>query len=90
MCGFERISFVDGFTRYKQFNMHPEDEKHTVLNVARGVCYIVMPFGLKSAGATYQRAMSVIFQKHLHKTIECYVDDLVIKSKKKEHHLKVL
>lgn len=60
------------------------------LNVARGVCYIVMPFGLKSAGATYQRAMSVIFQKHLHKTIECYVDDLVIKSKKKEDHLKVL
>ncbi|CAM8914696.1 unnamed protein product [Rhodiola kirilowii] len=40
-----------------------------------------MPFGLKNAGATYQRAMQKIFEDMMHKTIECYVDDVVVKSK---------
>ncbi|KAL0405768.1 UNVERIFIED_CONTAM: hypothetical protein Slati_3890700 [Sesamum latifolium] len=46
-----------------------------------------MPFGLKNAGATYQRAMQRIFNDMLHKNVECYVDDLVVKSKKREDHL---
>ncbi|KAL0445388.1 UNVERIFIED_CONTAM: hypothetical protein Slati_2261500 [Sesamum latifolium] len=46
-----------------------------------------MPFGLKNAGATYQRAMQRIFDDMLHKNVECYVDDLVVKSKKREDHL---
>ncbi|KAL0455252.1 UNVERIFIED_CONTAM: Polyprotein P3 [Sesamum latifolium] len=50
-------------------------------------CYKVMPFGLKNAGATYQRAMQRIFDDMLHKNVECYVDDLVMKSKKREDHL---
>ncbi|KAL0311587.1 UNVERIFIED_CONTAM: Retrovirus-related Pol polyprotein from transposon.6 [Sesamum angustifolium] len=45
-----------------------------------------MPFGLKNAGATYQRAMQRIFDDMLHKNVECYVDDLVVKSKKREDH----
>ncbi|XP_070015187.1 uncharacterized protein [Nicotiana sylvestris] len=39
--------------------------------------YAVMPFGLKNAGATYQRAMQNIFDNLLHKNVEFYVDDLV-------------
>ncbi|KAL0427682.1 UNVERIFIED_CONTAM: hypothetical protein Slati_2943000 [Sesamum latifolium] len=46
-----------------------------------------MPFGLKNAGATYQRAIQRIFDDMLHKNVECYVDDLVVKSKKREDHL---
>ena len=46
-----------------------------------------MPFGLKNAGATYQRAMMQIFRDQQHKTVECYVDDLAVKSRKKEDHL---
>ena len=46
-----------------------------------------MPFGLKNAGATNQRAMMEIFRDIQHKTVECYVDDLAIKSKKKDTHL---
>ena len=38
----------------------------------------VMPFGLKNAGATYQRAMTNIFKELLHHEVECYVDDLVL------------
>lgn len=49
-----------------------------------------MPFGLKNAGATYQHAMQKIFNDILHKHVECYVDDLIVKSKKREDHLQDL
>ena len=38
-------------------------------------------------GETYQRAMNAIFHKHIHKTVECYVDDIVIKSRAKGDHI---
>lgn len=46
-----------------------------------------MPFGLKNVGATYQQTMNIIFQKHLQKTVECYIDDWAIKSKRKKNNL---
>ncbi|KAM2564753.1 hypothetical protein TB2_013013 [Malus domestica] len=49
-----------------------------------------MPFGLKNAGATYQRAMQKIFNDMLHKNVECYVDNVVVKTKKRTDHLKDL
>ena len=49
-----------------------------------------MPFGLKNAGTTYQRAMQKIFDDMLHKNVKCYVDDLVVKSRKREDHLRDL
>lgn len=50
-------------------------------------CYRVMPFSLKNAGATYQRAMTYIFEDLLHDAVECYVDDLVVKTKFRLHHI---
>jgi len=65
-CGFERMSFMDGFSGYNQIKMYPEDEKHTSFWTLLGVyCYTIMSFGLKNAGATYQHAMSTIFRDHL-------------------------
>ena len=52
-----------------------------------GYCYIVMSFRLKNAGATYQRTMSTIFCDHLRKIVECYVDDIAVKSHNKSNHL---
>ena len=49
-----------------------------------------MPFGLKNAGATYQRAMSIIFCDHLRKMVECYVNDIAVKSRDKNDHLRDL
>jgi hypothetical protein len=49
-----------------------------------------MPFGLKNAGATYQRAMVTLFHDMMHKEIEVYVDDMIAKSKKGEDHVEVL
>ena len=49
--------------------------------------YTVMPFGLKNAGATYQRSMNAIFHKHIRMTIECYVNNITVKSRDKDDHL---
>ena len=46
-----------------------------------------MSFGLKNAGATYQRAMVALFHDMMHKEIEVYVDDMIAKSKTEEEHL---
>ena len=49
-----------------------------------------MPFGLKNASVTYQRAMQRIFDDILHKIVQCYVDDLVVKTEKRRDHLQDL
>ena len=49
-----------------------------------------MPFGLKNARATYQRAMVTLFHDMVHKEIEVYMDDLIAKSQKDENHVENL
>ena len=49
--------------------------------------YKVMPFGLKNPGSTYQRMMTKMFESQLGKTIEVYIDDMVVKSKLASEHL---
>uniref|UniRef100_A0A7N2L0M9 RNA-directed DNA polymerase n=1 Tax=Quercus lobata TaxID=97700 RepID=A0A7N2L0M9_QUELO len=86
--GHEALSFMDGSSGYNQIRMNPKDEQLTAFRTPKGIyCYKVMPFGLKNAGATYQRAMQKIFDNVLHKYVECYVDDLVVKTKRREDHL---
>jgi hypothetical protein len=46
-----------------------------------------MPFGLRNAGATYQRCMNHVFGEHIGRTVEAYVDDIVVKTKKASDHL---
>ncbi|KAM2686118.1 hypothetical protein EV2_009050 [Malus domestica] len=89
--GHEALSFMDSFSGYNQIRMALEDEELTAFRTPKGIyCYKVMPFGLKNAGATYQRPMQKIFNDMLHKNVECYVDDVVVKTKKKSDHLKDL
>ena len=49
-----------------------------------------MPFGLKNAGATYQRAMHEIFYSLISNFMEVYIDDVIVKSKANEQHLEHL
>src|SRR3954471_781185 len=53
-------------------------------------CYRVMPFGLKNARATYQRAMTTLFHDMMHKEVEVYVDDMIAKSENEEDHIQNL
>ncbi|XP_059277686.1 uncharacterized protein LOC132031802 [Lycium ferocissimum] len=86
--GYEAMSFMDGSSSYNQIGMAPKDEELTAVRTPKGIyCYKLMPFGLKNAGATYQRAMQNIFDDLLHKNVERYVNDLVVKSRKRSDHL---
>ena len=49
--------------------------------------YIVMPFGLKNVGATYQQMMTRIFRDKIGRTMEVYIDDMVVKSKRDVQHI---
>ena len=80
--GHQRFSFMDGFSDYSQIKMDPGDAKNIAFCTPfRKFYYIVMPFGLKNSGATYQWAMTAIFHDMLHHNLEDYVDDVVVKSK---------
>ncbi|PKI51576.1 hypothetical protein CRG98_028038, partial [Punica granatum] len=83
-----QFSFMDGFCGYNQIRMVEKDKLKTTFTTMWGTfCYRVMPFGLKNAGATYQRAMVTLFHDMLHKQVEVYVDDMIAKSKEGEDHL---
>ncbi|XP_072065252.1 uncharacterized protein [Arachis hypogaea] len=80
--GFEKLSFMDAYSGYNQIQMHPTDQNKIAFITEYGnYCYKVMPFGLKNAGATYQRLMDKIFAKQIGRNIEVYVDDMVAKTK---------
>ena len=82
---------MDCIAGYNQIQMALKDQDATTFRTPKGIFYYkVMPFSLKNAGATYQRAMQIIFEDMLHKMVECYVDDLVVKSKKRLDHLQDL
>ena len=57
--GHGDLSFMDGSSGYNQIKMDEDDAINTAFRTPRGnFHYTVMPFGLKNAGATYQRAMT--------------------------------
>ena len=87
-AGHKMLSFMDGFTGYNQIKMAEEDtEKTSFITPWEVFCYQVMPFGLKNAGTTYQRAMTTLFHDLMHQEVEVYVDDMIAKSKEHEDHL---
>jgi ribonuclease HI len=90
-AGHAMFSFMDGFSGYNQICMSPKDAEKTAFRTPIGnFYYTVMPFGLKNAGATYQRTMTAMFHDMMHREIEDYVDDIVVKSKTRRDHFGVL
>ncbi|XP_071912328.1 uncharacterized protein [Coffea arabica] len=86
--GHEIESFGDYFAGYHQILMAKEDrEKTSFITPWETFCYRVMPFRLKNTRATYQRTMTTLFHEMIHKEMEVYVDDIIIKSKKVENYL---
>ena len=82
------FSFMDGFSSYNQIKMAPEDiEKTTFVTQWGTFCYKAMPFGLKNAGETYQRAMIALFHDMIHHEIEVYMDDMIARLQIEEEHL---
>jgi hypothetical protein len=89
-AGNKILSFMDGNAGYNQIFMAPEDIHKTAFRVPGAVGlfkYVVMTFGLKNAGATYQRAMNYIYHDLVGKLVEIHIDNVVVKSTSIGGHL---
>ena len=87
-AGCKLLSFLDAFSGYNQIKMHPMDEEKTSFITEKSCyCYKVMPFGLKNAGATYQRLMDKVLAPKLGRNVQAYVDDMVVTSLEKSQHV---
>lgn len=81
------LSFLNTFSRYHQIPMFSSDEKKTVFVTPQGLyCYKVMSFELKNASATYQRLITQIFKPLIDRTMEVYIDDIIMKSETRAEH----
>ncbi|KAL0451876.1 UNVERIFIED_CONTAM: hypothetical protein Slati_1165700 [Sesamum latifolium] len=89
--GCELLSMMDASQGYHQIMLAPEDRKKVSFITSEGTfCYVAMPFGLKNAGATYQRLVDKIYRPQIGRNVEVYVDNMLIKSKKAADHVKDL
>jgi len=85
--GCKMQSFLDAFSGDNQIKMHPRDEcKTAFMTETCSYCYKFMPFGLKNAGATYQRLMDRILAPMLGRNVQVYVDDMVVTSQERGRH----
>uniref|UniRef100_A0A2N9F8L8 Uncharacterized protein n=1 Tax=Fagus sylvatica TaxID=28930 RepID=A0A2N9F8L8_FAGSY len=90
-AGHDRMSFLDAFQGYHQIALSTEDREKTAFITPLGIyCYKVMPFGLKNAGATYQRMVTKMFKDQIGRTMEIYIDDMVGKKQIKSRVIQEL
>src|SRR4051812_30250947 len=81
-AGCACLMFLDAYSGYNQIWLKVEDQELTAFITPAGVyCYNVMTFGLKNAGATYQRCMQACLGKHIGKNIKVCIDDVIVKTR---------
>ena len=86
--GHKLLSFMGIFSRYNQIRMDETDQEKTSFVTSQGLfCYKVMSFGLKNAGAIYQRLVNHMFCPQIGRNVEVYVDNMLVKSQDEEIHL---
>ena len=86
--GHPWMSFLDAFQGYHQIPLALGDQEKTAFVTPTGnYHYKVIPFGLKNAGSTNQRIMARMFEPQLGKSIEVYIDDMVVKSNVVSEHV---
>jgi len=87
VAGNKVLNFLDAYSNYNQIPMATSDmNKAAFITNDANYFYKVMPFGLKNAGATYQRLMDKVFSHIMGKCVEVYVDDMVVKSPSHHQH----
>ena len=81
-AGCELLSFLDYYSGYHQISLKEEDQIKTSFITPFGAyCYTTMSFGLKNAGATYQRAIQMCLNQQISRNVEAYINDVVVKTK---------
>ena len=86
--GHEVLSFMDSYSGYNQIFITEDDVSKTAFQCPGEIGtfeWVVLSFGLKNTGVTYNRAMHTIFHDKIRKWMEVYIDDIVIKSTYDDH-----
>ena len=84
-AGCELLSFLDAYSGYHQIKLNPTDRLKTAFITPFGAfCYLTMAFGLRNVGAMFQRCMQKCFLKQLGRNAHIYVDDIVVKTEKRD------
>ena len=88
MAGCVLLSFLDCYSGYHQIALKESDQEKTSFITPFGTyCYNTMTFGLKNAGATYQKAIQRCLQGQIVHNAEAYVDDIVVKTKRNDQFI---
>jgi hypothetical protein len=81
----ELLSILDAYSIDYQISLAIDDKEKIVFITSFGIfCYTNMAFGLKNGGATYQKCIQIIMEPQIGRNIKTYVDDVVVKSKKRK------
>ena len=89
--GHPRMSFLDAFLGYHQIALATKDqEKIAFISPDANYHYTMMAFGLKNAGTTYQQMIMRMFRDTIRRIVEVYIDNMVVKSKRKACHIEDL
>ena len=87
-AGHKLLSSMDAHFGYNHIRMCPDDEDKTTFTIYHDLyCYKVISFGLKNAGVTYQRLVNKVFAELIGKTMEVYIDGMMVKNLRKEDHV---
>jgi hypothetical protein len=85
VAGSESLCFLDAYSGYNQIKMAKEDQEKTAFITPLGAyCYTSMTFGLRNAGATYQRCMNNCLESQIGRNVHVYIDDVVVKSTRQD------
>jgi hypothetical protein len=85
-AGSVLLCFLDCYSGYHQMALHPDDEDKRAFITPHDIyCYKVMTFGLKNAGATYQKAIHKCLASQIGKNVESYVDNVVVKTTEEDN-----
>jgi hypothetical protein len=90
-AGCDLLCFLDCYSGYHQIAIKEEDQEKTAfITPFSTYCYTTISFGLKNAGATYQRAIQACFKRQLNKNVKAYVDDVVFKTRNSDRSSPIL
>jgi hypothetical protein len=85
IAGCSLLSFLDYYSGYHHIPLKVEDQiKTSFITLFGTFCYTTMPFGLKSAAATYQRGIQWCLHLQIGRNAEAHVDDVVVKTREEE------
>jgi hypothetical protein len=80
----ELLSFLDAYSGYHQISLAIDDEEKTTFITPFVIfCYTKMAFRLKNGGATYQKCVHIVLESQIGRNVEAYIDDIVVKSRKR-------